>query len=81
MVLGANAVRPLGFRLPETSLQISRIISLLEWKTAPLQGFLLQRITEKKCRHTHPSPVEFESKIPVREVEGRKRLVSRGHRN
>jgi hypothetical protein len=48
MALRANAVRPLEFRLPETSLQISGIISLLEWETAPLQGFLLQRIAEKQ---------------------------------
>jgi len=48
MALRANAVRLLGFRLPETFLPISGIISLLEWEMVPLQGFLLQKITEKQ---------------------------------
>lgn len=48
MALRANAVRPLGFRLPETFLQISGIISLFELETAPLQGFLLQKRTEEQ---------------------------------
>ena len=70
MALWDNVVRPLGFRLPETFLQISGIISLLERETVPLQGFLLQKITEKqKSRHTPTSHVEFESKIPFREIE------------
>jgi len=83
MTLRANAVRLLEFRLPETFLPISGIISLLEWVMVPLQGFLLPKKKQisKKCRHTPTSPVEFESKIPVREVDGSTCLVPWGHRN
>jgi hypothetical protein len=85
MALRANAVRPLGFRLPETSLQISGIISLREWDTAPLQGFLLQRITEKNVG-IYPRPLwdmnpKFQFKRPkevhasYREATGTENLL------
>jgi hypothetical protein len=81
MALRSNAVRPLGFRLPETFLQISGIISLLEWETVPLQDFLLQKITEKQKMYAY-THVPCGIWIQNASSRGRRKYTPRiGHRN